>query len=331
MPNNSASYLEMRQALWKFLTAELGEEPFAKILIGVSGGADSLALAKVLFDVKSEHPVIPVVIDHGLQSGSDQVALEAKKNLAKIGYEEICLLKINVTLLDGIESSARRARYQAFATALENYGANHFLLAHTLDDQAETTLMGLARGSGARSISGMSKINPPYYRPILDFTRKDTENICREFNLTFWEDPFNYDEKFLRAKIRKNLRPVLEETLGPKVYEALAKTAFLLQRDQEFINQHVVKLIAKFSADYRLPYKLALAEIDQLHPSVRIRVMRELLYKVGVPSGQLSIQHLLTVDDLVVDWHGQKGINLPGEITVLRAKGELIFQATVTR
>jgi tRNA(Ile)-lysidine synthase len=155
----------------------------------VSGGADSLALAEAakLECEKLALKVIGVTVDHQLQNGSD---LQAEKVVKQLSIP--CLVeKVNVEVTDGLEASARRARYAALEKCAKENNAVAILLGHTKDDQAETVLLGLARGSGARSLSGMANENGIYLRPFLDITRAQTVAACKELNLEPWSDPHN--------------------------------------------------------------------------------------------------------------------------------------------
>jgi tRNA(Ile)-lysidine synthase len=325
MPTNSPSYLKARGQVISVLEKISDANKEESILVGVSGGADSLALAKVLFDVKQSLHIVPVIVDHSLQENSAEVAEKAKKTLIDIGYSEISIFKIQVELNDGIEASARRARYQAFHSALEKYQSNALLLAHTLDDQAETVLLGLSRGSGSRSLSGMKIVAKPFFRPFLELSRSDTEAICDEFKIEYWVDPFNSDLNLFRSKVRKVLRPVLEDTLGPQIYSSLARTAKILQNDQDYLMIEVNNFLKSLGGldKLELPFVLELDTFSKLHSAIRIRIFRELLYHFGANSGKINFSHLLTMDELISNWHGQKGLDLPGEITLTRKEGKL--------
>ena len=191
------------------------------ILVAVSGGADSLALAEVakIEGEKLALKIIGVTIDHQLQSGS---SAQAEKVCSQISIP--CTIeKVKVEITDGLEASARRARYAALESCAKENGAVAVLLGHTKDDQAETVLLGLARGSGARSLAGMSEVNGIYVRPFLEITRLQTLQACEELNLKPWNDPHNEDETFLRVKVRKHVLPTMERELGPGIREALTR------------------------------------------------------------------------------------------------------------
>ena len=200
-----------------------------KVLVGVSGGADSLALAYALAveAKKLAITVIGVTVDHQLQSES---ANQADKVVGQLKDFEIeCIVKkVNVEITEGLEASARKARYQAIEEVVQQENAVAVFLGHTKDDQAETVLLGLARGSGTRSLSGMAHHNGIYIRPLLEITRVQSEEFCHEIGLKFWSDPHNQDSQFARVRVRTEALPTLEKTIGPGISDALARSAHLL-------------------------------------------------------------------------------------------------------
>lgn len=223
------SLWEIRKAVKPWLNSET-------VLFGCSGGADSMALAVALLKEAGNAKVIPVVVDHGLQKDSAEIAAQTISKLKAFGYSEVATARANVEVTDGLEASARRARYLIFKQFIDAYQPKYFMLAHTLNDQAETVLLGLARGSGARSLSGMAVENNNFVRPLLKITRAQTVAACVEAGIEVWIDPHNSDERFARVKVRQNLLPIFEEKLGPGVTEALARTADLLRDDADALD-----------------------------------------------------------------------------------------------
>ncbi len=282
------------------------------ILVAVSGGADSLALAEAakLEGEKLALKVIGVTVDHQLQSGSDAQATKVVEELSIP-----CLIKkVDVQITDGLEASARRARYAALEECAKENNAVAVLLGHTKDDQAETVLLGLARGSGARSLSAMAQRNGIYLRPFLEITREQTVAACKELNLTPWNDPHNNDESFLRVKARKNVLPVLEKELGPGIREALTRSAQLLRDDADALDQ----LAEQFWAADK---SLNIEALEQLSKAVRTRVLRLALFESGVT--QLSAEQVGRVEALISDWKGQGEVSLPAGVKVSRISGRL--------
>lgn len=282
------------------------------ILVAVSGGADSLALAEAakLEGEKLALKVIGVTVDHQLQSGSDTQAVKVVEQLSI----PCTIKKVEVQITDGLEASARRARYAALEESARENSAVAVLLGHTKDDQAETVLLGLARGSGARSLSAMAQRNGIYLRPFLEITREQTVAACKELNLTPWNDPHNNDESFLRVKARKNVLPVLEKELGPGIREALTRSAQLLRDDADALDQ----LAEQFWAADK---SLNIEALEQLSKAVRTRVLRLALFESGVT--QLSAEQVGRVEALISDWKGQGEVSLPAGVKVSRISGRL--------
>jgi len=294
--------------------------PGANLLIAVSGGADSLALAAALALESTELAIslIPIIIDHGLQQGSADVAEATAQTLMKLGFHQIEIIRVNVDITDGLEASARRARYQAFNEALQEFQSPSIFLGHTLNDQAETVLLGLARGSGSRSLSGMAPASSDrkYLRPLLGVDRATTVASCAEQNIEVWADPHNENLDFARVRIRKNILPIFEAELGPGITEALARTARLLREDADALDS----LALKFRQSHP---DLITDELLTLPTAVRARVLRLAVYEAGAPIGTLTADHLAPIEALVTAWHGQGEVSLPGGVKVSRISGRL--------
>jgi len=288
------------------------------ILFGCSGGADSMALALALFLEANQTKVIPVVVDHGLQDGSAQITSQTISKLKEIGYAQVETAVAQVKITDGLEASARRARYQIFNQFIDTYRPKYFLLAHTLNDQAETVLLGLARGSGARSLSGMAVENNIYVRPLLKISRQTTVAACHEGGIEIWSDPHNDDLRFARVRTRKNVLPNLEENLGPGITEALVRSADLLRDDADALDSFALEYFAQTDS-----LNLSVNELERLPRAIRTRVLRLAIYQAGAPAGSLSAEHINGAEALISDWHGQKELSLPGDVKLLRNSGRI--------
>ena len=288
------------------------------ILFGCSGGTDSMALAAALLKESNNSKIIPVVVDHGLQSNSAEIAAQTVAKLKELGYSEVATARANVEVTDGLEASARRARYLIFKQFIDSYQPKYFMLAHTLNDQAESVLLGLARGSGARSLSGMATVNNIFVRPLLKNTRAQTAAACIEAGIKVWDDPHNLDERFARVKVRRNLLPIFEENLGPGITEALARTADLLRDDADALDDFAYQYFSQADAS-----NLDVAELERLPKAIRTRVLRLAIYKAGAPSGMLSADHIASAEALISDWHGQKEVSLPGNVKLSRISGRI--------
>jgi tRNA(Ile)-lysidine synthase len=289
-----------------------------EVAVGVSGGADSLALAAATSYVaqRLDLRVHGLIVDHGLQAGSAQVAEDAAATLRKLGVDAVRVLPVEVGTQGGPEAAARRSRYAALRAALPALDAL-VLLGHTLDDQAETVLLGLGRGSGPRSISGMRPLDPPWGRPFLGISRTVTVAACARLGLTPWADPHNVDPRFTRARLRAEVLPLLEDVLSGGVAAALARTAAQLREDTEALDQWAARIVTE------LPAELPVDDVVDLPPAVRRRVLRRWLLAGDVR--ELTDAQLRSVDELVGVWRGQGGVWLPGGLVVRRAHGRLLL------
>ena len=294
------------------------------VLVAVSGGADSLALAYAL--LKESQPLaitaVAVTIDHQLQAGSALQAEKVISQLKEFGYEKVFIEKVVVDIKSGIEAGARDARYQALTTVAEKEQAQKIFLGHTRDDQAETVLLGLARGSGTRSLSGMAVENGKYVRPLLALTRAQTVAACEEIGVVFWNDPHNMNKDFSRVRVRNEVLPVMEEKIGPGISAALARSASLLRDDADALDA---------IADVEIS-QLNLADLDcqrlgELPRAIRTRIIRAALYGAGAPSGSITWDHVAAVEALITHWHGQGALSLPGGVKVERISGRLSLLA----
>ena len=277
-----------------------------------------MALAVALFMERSNTKVIPIVIDHGLQEGSAQITSQTVDRLKQIGFTQVESARAQVTMTDGLEASARRARYQLYNQFIETYQPKYFLLAHTLNDQAENVLLGLARGSGARSLAGMAVKNNIFVRPLLKISREVTTAACSEAGIEIWSDPHNEDLRFTRVRVRKNLLPIIEDNLGPGITEALVRSADLLRDDADALDGFASEYFNQ--AD---PFSLDVKELERLPKAITTRVLRLAIYKAGAPAGSLSAEHIAAAQALISDWHGQKEVSLPGNVKLLRNSGRI--------
>jgi tRNA(Ile)-lysidine synthase len=312
---------EVRQALTGLAAGDL-------VLAACSGGADSLALAAAL---AHEAPRLGlrgggVTVDHGLQPGSAERAASVAGTLAGLGLHPVENVAVTVPAgpgHGGPEAAARDARYQALAAAARQTGAVAILLGHSRDDQAETVLLGLARGSGARSLAGMPARQGLYLRPLLPLGRATLRAACAALGLAPWDDPQNHDPAFARARVRHQALPALESALGPGVAEALARTARQLRADAEALDD----LAAKAAGRVRDGDGWQAGLLAELPTAVRTRVLRQAAVAAGCPPGALSARHIDALDALVTGWRGQRWTDLPGGVRGQRHYGKLLFTA----
>jgi len=296
------------------------------LLVGLSGGPDSAALAAAAaFELpRAGLRVGAIVVDHGLQEGSDRVAGAAAELARRLGLDPVVVERVQVVGPGGPEAAARTARHTAFDAVLDRTGAAYVLLAHTLDDQAETVLLGLARGSGPDSLSGMDQVSGRRLRPLLGIRRAATHAYCADAGIDAWLDPQNDDPAFRRVRVRHEVLPILEDALGPGVAEALARTADQLREDAEALDHLALEWAEEISehaeAGIALPVAaLAGQPLALLHRVIRIAVRSEF-------DVTLTRIQTLAVARLITDWHGQGGVDLPGA-RVERSDGRLVFSA----
>jgi tRNA(Ile)-lysidine synthase len=336
MPNNSSprrpplspAVAEVRVAVRSALTAarKSGLRDGNLVLVALSGGPDSLALAAA---AAFEAPKLgiragAVIIDHSLQLGSEDVAAHAAATAERLGLSPVVVRKVEVVGGDGPEAAARDARYAAIADVVESTDARRVLLGHTLDDQAETVLLGLARGSGAASLRGMSPVAGPYLRPLLDIRRATTHAACAAENLRPWTDPHNADRRFTRVRVRTSVLPVLEQELGPGVAEALARTAEQLREDSEALDRMVQEIIEEICEPAEAGIAVHVGALAANPAALRNRILRLVAFSEFGRS--LERSHTLEIARLVTDWRGQGPIDVPG-IRVSRQGGLLVFTA----
>jgi tRNA(Ile)-lysidine synthase len=309
------------QALEKYVPEALERLDVHSCRIGLSGGADSLALTAAAAWARDcrEGPLAGVglsarIIDHGLQDRSHEIAEKAAVASENLGVSaDIVAVSVD-SQGQGVESAAREARYRGL-----NHGEDALLLlGHTLDDQAETVLLGLARGSGTRSLAGMPRCRDRIVRPFLHLRRRDTVQACQDWGLTWWEDPMNTDPAYTRARLRQ-VMPTLEEALGPGVVRGLGKTADLSRRDADYLDEQTEK--AGIDVESK---EMPVAVLQELHPALRHRIILLWLRQIG--DDAVTKDHVEAVDSLITQWHGQKSICVPSG-RVVRQSGELIMSS----
>ena len=301
----------------------------ALVLVACSGGADSLALAACLGFAAPRLGLRAglLSVDHGLQDGSRERALAVAALAGPLGLAPAEALSVTVGRAGGPEAAARDARYEALSLAAPRLDAVAVLLGHTRDDQAETVLLRLTRGSGTRSLSGMPATSGIYRRPLLGVARRTTRAACEALGLVPWDDPHNSDPAYTRVRVRHEVLPVLERELGPGVREALARTAGLCRDDADALDGWADEAYARCRG---LGEELKVAELRELPGAVRRRVIQRAALAAGATASALAAVHIEQVDRLVTDWRGQRVVELPGGVGVVRRYGTLIFASTLS-
>lgn len=312
---------EARRVLRRSVEERLADIPAdARVLVAVSGGADSLALAQAV--ASTGRPAAAAIIDHGLQDDSAEVAARAAGECARLGLDPVVVERVDATAKgSGPEAAARDARRSALEGIADRLGAVAILLAHTRDDQAETVLLRLARGSGARSLAAMATVTGRWRRPLLEVPRDVVRASAT--GLAVWEDPHNADPAYARTRVRHDALPALVEALGPDVVSGLARSARLLGDDADALDSLSREAgIAVTGPDGSLDV-VGLAALPR---ALRTRILRSAALAAGCPAGALTSAHVDRLEALVSDWHGQGAADLPGGLAGERAYGRLAIR-----
>lgn len=306
-----------------------------RVLVACSGGPDSLALAAAVAHYArrgavrghggASHPleVGAVVVDHQLQEGSGDVARTTAGVLAQLGLAPVRVVAVDVQSAgEGPEAAARAARHAALAAEAEAWGAGAVLLGHTLDDQAEQVLLGIARGSGPRALGAMRRVRGLLVRPFLGLRRADTLDVCVAEGLEPWFDPTNEDPRFMRSRVRSAIMPFLEAELGPGVAEGLARTAALLGADADYLDGEARRTFASHADAASGRVSLPIDELRALPPALRGRVLSLSVTELG---GQPTFERLGAVERLL-ERRGSAGpVEVPGHVSAHRESGRLVL------
>jgi len=298
----------------------------ATVLVACSGGPDSVALAAALAFEGDRAGIRAgaVIVDHRIQPGSDDVARVAEALCREMGLDPVEVVQADVRQTGaGLEADARSARYAAIEAAADRLHASAILVGHTRDDQAEQVLLGLSRGSGARSLSGMPVRRDRYIRPLLALPRATTLAACAAYGIEPWSDPHNSDDSFRRVRARR-LLATLETELGPGFAAALARSADLLREDADYLETLAIRARAQLPEAAGDP-GVDLDALAALPRAIRTRVWRLLAAEAGAPLADVSAAHVESLDALLTSWHGQGPLHVPGGIAVARTGREIRF------
>ncbi|WP_228372897.1 tRNA lysidine(34) synthetase TilS [Demequina subtropica] len=329
-PAVAACRVAVRDALGDL---ELG----TRVWVACSGGPDSLALAAAVAFVARKQGLFAgaIIVDHGLQPDSAVVAERAAHEVRRAGIHTVHIERVVVGRAGGMEAAAREARYAALDARIDAEGGLDpvLLTGHTMDDQAETVLLALARGSGARALSGIPARRGRIVRPFLTVRRKDTLAACQALDLDPWHDPTNVSEDGpRRSALRTRVMPALVEVLGPGVVSGLARSAALLQADADELDRQARSHAAAASSWAKAPAASAAAGradewrcdmLAALPDAIRTRMLKMMAENKG--AGPLTATHVAALDSLVMQWKGQGAISLPGGYEARREYGRLVI------
>ncbi len=328
VPSLSPAIAEIRLAV---RTALVDLPEGSTVIVALSGGADSLALAAATAFEASKLGLraASLTVDHGLQDDSAEVASTAAQAAAALGLDPL-IVRVQVDGEGGPEAAARDARYRVLRDAAADVRAAAVLLGHTLDDQAETVLLGLARGSGATSLQGMAPSREDddglrWVRPLLGVRRETTRAFCVASDLEVWDDPHNFDDRYARVRVRERVLPVLEAELGPGIAEALVRTAEQLREDAEAFDEMIHETIEDIVEHAEAGISVSVAALAANPAALRNRIIRLVVdSEFGV---SLTRTQTIEVARLVTDWRGQGPIDLPG-CAAVRQGGRIVFTAS---
>jgi len=298
------------------------------VLVACSGGPDSLALAAaVAFEApRAGISAGAVIVEHGIQAITKDVAARTADVLRTLGLDPVQVAHVSVGEVGGPEAAARAARYEALDEAAAALDAKAVMLGHTLDDQAETVMLGLARGSGPRAINGMAVHSGRYLRPLLGIKRETTHAFCEDSGLEPWIDPQNSEDRFTRVRVRQAVVPMLEIELGPGIAESLARTAELVREDSEYLDELALAAYDTVVTAGPTSLELSVEALETLAAPIRNRVILRALEVFGPTFSRV---HVLAVTDLITNWHGQKELTLPG-VRVVRTGLKITLKTTKT-
>ena len=305
----------------------LGLPAGSLVLVACSGGGDSIALAAAIaFEApRMGFTAGAVIVDHQLQEGSGEVASKAKQTCEELGLSPVIIEKVDVELSgNGMEAAARDARYQAFEKVRISQAADLVLLGHNLEDQAETVLLALSRGSGLSALAGMDSYDPAraIARPLIGLSRSSLREACEDQGLSFWDDPHNQNPQFLRVRARKLLE-LMEQELGPGIAKSLSRTAAQVSEAEEVLTGLAAELVADAKdSGSASSVSYSVAKFASEPSAVRTMALHMIAARAGARA--ISATQIEAIDALITNWHGQKSASLSG-ITVERVKDLLIF------
>jgi len=323
------------------------------VLVACSGGPDSLALAAATaFEARhaTRWGAGAVVVDHGLQEGSAAAADAAAAQCRTLGLAPVEVRTLALNPGPNTEARAREARYGALSEAAHQHGARAVLLGHTMDDQAETVLLALGRGSGTAALAGMPPARGLFLRPFLTLRREHTEAACQAQQLTPHHDPTNTPggpHPSRRAEVRAHLIPAMEQILGPGIIPALARTAEAIRTDSDLLDAQAAQAFADAKEthadradpdleaqatqapadpnqpDARAAIVLSCEKLTRLPRAIRRRVLYQAALAWGADPSALTSTHVDALEALVTEWRGQGAVALPGCPWVARECGKL--------
>ena len=315
------------------------------VVVAVSGGADSTALLLAIDELKTHNKLSTDLcvahLDHKLRKSSAKDAKWVSDLAKRLGYQVVIgRSKVAETARadsDNLEQAAREARYAFLERTAKKVSAKFVLTAHTMDDQAETVLLRLMRGSGGSGLGGMEALRPvaknssiQLARPLLWARRIETEEYCRLRKVDFLADEMNDDQRFARVKVRKQLLPLMQ-SFNNRIVEAISRTASQLREDGAVLFDNSDALLRRASVSYdKDETKTPVLDVKLLANSpvaLRRRALRQWLSEARGSTRRLEMVHLLAVEKLLDGSAGGKVVELPGGGRVRRRRNRLEFES----
>ncbi len=327
---------------WRKLKLPFSDET---VIVAVSGGADSTALLLAIDELKNANKFYVKIyvahLDHRLRKTSAKDAAWVKELAAKLGYE--CVVgrskveEIARSNADNLEQAAREARYEFLERTAKRKSSSYILTGHTMDDQAETVLLRLMRGSASPGLGGMEQVRPlgkkssiNLVRPLLWARRSDTESYCRLRKTGFLTDEMNQDQKFARVKVRKQLLPLMQ-SFNNKIVEAISRAASQLREDAAVLLNDSDALLRRAAVldhgeDETQTAVLDVKVLAAAPAALRRRALRQWISEARGNARRLEMVHLLAVEKLLEGAAGGRVVELPGGSRVKRKKNRLEFE-----
>lgn len=301
----------------------------ARVLLAVSGGADSLALADGCAELAraGRLSVWVLHVEHGLRGAASLEDAELVRRFCRERELPFSCRQVDVAGYVqtashiSLESGARELRYQALVEEAERVGADYIVTAHHSDDQAETVLLRLLRGSGTAGLAAMSRRRGMLLRPLLELRREELEAYCRLRQIAYCRDTSNEDVYYLRNRVRLELLPYLERRFNPEVRRALIQTASVLAEDEACLTELADRCYENVASREQEKLALALAPLREQPPAVRRRVLRRACFEAGLR--ELGYAHTAALDRLCCSGGGGRRLDLPGFFTAAVRKGRL--------
>jgi len=316
------------------------------VVVAVSGGADSTALLLAIEELKTNNKLYTGVcvahLDHRLRKSSSKDAKWVADLSAKLGFKSV-IGRAKVAddaeeTNDNLEQAAREARYAFLERTAKRVSANYVLTAHTMDDQAETVLMRLMRGSASLGLGGMESLRPlaknsgiKLVRPLLWARRSETEDYCRLRRINFLSDEMNDDLTFARVKVRKQLLPLMQ-SFNNRIVEAISRTASQLREDGAVLVSDSDALLKRAAVSNEKSGEIKVPALDvkvlaDSPPALRRRALRQWLSNARGGTRRLEMVHLLAVEKLLEGNAGGRVAELPSGGKVRRRRNRLEFES----